>query len=1053
MLGLPRFVARSAFMAAAFHGVFVGGVTVIKSGTNALFLSRADPSLLPLLYAVVAIVVAAATALLARLLAGRPLRQLFGEVMVLNAALVIVATGAVMGDVPGAAPVLYVTGEATATAGSVLFWSRLMDGFTSRDQKRVVGVVGAGGMLGAAVGGLLLRVIVGTTGVGPPMILAAVLWVVSLPLLRVIRTRSAAADPDPVPKSNVNDTRRQAAAPKDTRDAILALFGQSYVRAVAGIVVLFAATGAATDFVFRAAASAGSEREMAGLFGLLNAVVGIVVVVLQMALTSRLLSRLGVFLFAAIVPMTLVFLSIIFAIVDAVDPSGPWGFRVLIWLKGVEMAGAYSLHPVVVALLYNPIAPELRAQSRALIDGAIKKMGAAAAGLVLGALAAKAAVVTVWTVLATAALSLILLPTLRRLYVAALEARVQTPSSHRGRSLSIDPSDKDTRRALEAGLRSADSEDVIAALDALGPTYELDDESLLRLLEHSEERVRATALARVPARPDDVLAARLLTIARTPGARRPRAEAVRALARAQPGKAADVVREFFDDDEPGVVCAALEVTLRSRNDKDAKARLRGLIASLPSLSLAWRRELARLVGVVRDARYNEAVTALMQDEDKSVRILAIEAAARRGDPVHVDALIPRLGEQTTRVAVSSALVRYRDVAVPGLSAALDDMSLPVAVRIRVPRLLERIGTDAAAHALLFSNPRDDAYLQTRIARSLVQMVERDPRIVVDRRRTDEAIGRRLIAYAAYRDALADLNAGDDANTKLLRRIVNDRRRQNLEIALDLMGIHRGIDRMRAVARGLMDRRRQSRIDAIELLDVALTADPLRTDFLSLLDVREVESPPEAGPLRVRRLTHSRDPLLRGIAKRTLVRCGIADEAEGVNDGVGLPGSFELEGDDMADPIVERLFLLEDVDLFRGLAADDLIAIANVATELSVEAGATLYREGDIGNDSLYVIVDGVLELTHQDKLIMTLHPGESAGQVSFVDKGPRPVTARVAEGKGARLLVVEREHFFDLMADRTSLMQGFFDVLASRLRSLISRATPEERLTGRIERR
>ncbi len=1051
LLGLPRFVARSAFMAAAFHGVFVGGVTVIKSGTNALFLSRADPALLPLLYAVVAAVVTAATALLARLLSKRPLRQLFGEVMVLNAGLVIVATGVVMADVTGAAPVLYVVGEATATAGSVLFWSRLMDGFTSRDQKRVVGVVGAGGMLGAAAGGLLMRLVVGSTGVGPPMILAAVLWVLALPLLRVLRTRSAAADPDPVP-SQVNDTRRQAAAPKDTRDAIFALFGQSYVRAVAGLVVLFAATGAATDFVFRAAASAGSEREMAGLFGLLNAVVGIIVVVLQMALTSRLLSRLGVFLFAAIVPMTLVVLSLMYAVIDTVDPSGPWGFRVLIWLKGVEMAGAYSLHPVVVALLYNPIAPELRAQSRALIDGAIKKMGAAAAGLVLGALAAKAAVVTVWTVLATAALALVLLPTLRRLYVSALEARVQTPSSHRGRSLSIDPSDKDTRMALEQGLKSADSEDVIAALDALGPTYELDEETLLRLLEHGEERVRATALARVPARPDDVLAARLLTIARTPGARRPRAEAVRALARAQPGKAADVVREFFDDDEPGVVCAALEVTLRSRNDGDAKARLRALIAEIPTLSLAWRRELARLVGVVRDPRYNQAVTSLMSDPDKSVRILAIEAAARRGDPAHVDALIPRLGEQTTRVAVSSALVRYRDVAVPGLSAALDNMALSVAVRIRVPRLLERIGTDAAAHALLFSNPRDDAFLQTRIARSLMQMVERDPRIVVDRRRTDEAIGRRLIAYAAYRDALADLNAANDASTKMLRRIVNDRRRQNLEIALDLMGIHRGIDRMRAVARGLTDRRRQSRIDAIELLDVALTADPLRTDFLSLLDVREVESPPESGPLRVRRLTHSRDPLLRGIARHTLVRCGLSDEALGVVDGVGLPGSFENEGDDMADPIIERLFLLEDVDLFRGLAADDLLAIANVATELTVEAGATLYREGDIGNDSLYVIVEGVLELTHHDKLIMTLHPGESAGQVSFVDKGPRPVTARVADGTSARLLVVEREHFFDLMADRTSLMQGFFDVLASRLRSLISRATPEERLTGRLER-
>lgn len=1060
VMGLPRFVARAALLAAVFHGVFVGGVTVIKSGTNAMFLSRAEPGLLPLLYAVVAVVVGVATAVLARMLGRRPLRQLFGEVVVVNAVLLVGATLAVLGLVPGAEALLYVLGEATATTGSVLFWSRLMDGFTSRDQKRVVGVVAAGGMIGAAVGGLLMRVFVDLTGVVAPMLVAAVVQVLALPLLRVLRTRSSAAGDGPAPMAHnapptraktiapEREARRQAAALSDTRDAVLALFGQSYVRAVAGLVVLFAATGAASDFVFRAAASRGSEAEMAGLFGLLNAVVGIVVVFLQVGLTGRLLSRLGVFVFAAIIPTLLVVLVAVYAVVDAAEPGGPWGFRVLIWLKGVEMAGAYSLHPVVVALLYNPIAPELRAQSRALIDGAIKKVGAAAAGLVLGGLATVGAIVSVWTVLVTALLTLLLLPTLRRLYGSALERRVNAPV-HRGRAAFIDTSDKDTRQALEQGLRSSSSDDVIAALDTLGASYELDGEMLLTLLEHPEERVRATALLRVPARPDDRLAQRLLTIARTPGARRPRAEAVRALARVQPGKAADVVAEFLDDGEPGVVCAALEVILRTRSDARAKERLKGLLIGIPELGIAWRRDLARLLGVLRDARYSTAVTTLMGDVDHSVRVLAIEAAARRGDPAHVDALIQRLGERATRVAVLAALARFRDAAVPALSLALDDTTLAVAVRARVPRLLERIGTEAAAHALLFSNPRDDASLQSRIARSLVRIVERHPGIVVDRRRTDEAIGRRLVAYAAYADALADLQASPDPRLRLLKLIVNDRRRQNLEIALDLLGIHRGIDRMRAVARGLMDRRRQSRLDAVELLDVALTADPLRTDFLSLLDVRDVERSPDAALPRTRRLTHSRDPLLRGIARQTLRRHGLVDADDATGEGVGLPGSFELEGDDMADPLVERLFLLEDVDLFRGLAADDLLAIATMAGELVVEPGQVLYREGDLGNDNLYVIVDGVLELTRGDKLIMTLHAGESAGQVSFVDKGPRPVTARVADGKPARLLVVEREQFFDLMADRTSLMNGFFDVLANRLRALINKASPDETGAGR----
>jgi CRP-like cAMP-binding protein len=142
---------------------------------------------------------------------------------------------------------------------------------------------------------------------------------------------------------------------------------------------------------------------------------------------------------------------------------------------------------------------------------------------------------------------------------------------------------------------------------------------------------------------------------------------------------------------------------------------------------------------------------------------------------------------------------------------------------------------------------------------------------------------------------------------------------------------------------------------------------------------------------------------------------------------------------MADDLVERLFLLEDVDLFAGLYADDLLTIASIATELTVPAGQHLYREGDTDSTNLYIIVDGVVELTRQGRPVMTLRAGETAGQVSFLDKGPRPITARVGGTAPARFLVIERDAFVDLMADRTSLMHAFFDVLARRLRALIEK--------------
>jgi HEAT repeat protein len=864
-------------------------------------------------------------------------------------------------------------------------------------------------------------------------------------LLRLVY-RGTHDEPDAAKISaSTTTTGSPTSATPSMRKALSYLASAGYPRAVAGFVVLLAASGAATDFVFRAAAArASTENGMAGLFGLLNAVVGVVVVVLQVGLTARLLDRLGVFLFAALVPGLLALLSVVCMAIpgDAViGTAGEAGFWLLIALKGVEMAGAYSLQPTVVALLYNPMPVELRAQSRTLIDGAIKKTGAAAAGLVLGAVAAATGLVNVWTVLVLSLGTLGLLPLLRRLYVDALGSRIGGTAT-RARGFAIDPSDKDTRIALERGLRSDDAEDVLAALDVLGLHAVLPRDTLLSLLEHADERVRTAALSRVPVHPDAALAAQLLVIARTPGARRPRAEAVRALARVQPGRAADVVTAFLDDNEPGVACAAIEVCLRSRDDARARDRLQRLLDDVAALAPAWRRELARVLGALHEPRYTPALAQLLEDEEDGVRTLAIDAAARAGDLALVDPLVRHLGDVRTRAAVAHALVRFGDGAVDALSTALDDTRLGLSVRVHIPRLLQRIGTTSAAHALLFSNPRDNAYLQARIARALGAIAQTRTDVVIDRQRTDEAIGRRLVAYAAYDGALRDLHAIDEPRLGLLRRAVSDRRRQNLGIAVDLLSLHRGHEQMQRARNGLLGDDKQAHSDALELLDAALVADPLRSDFLSLLDVRD-DAPvkPARAMSRVARLCESKDPLLRGIARATVHRMARPGDAADVTNprGTALPASFELLGDDMADELVERLFILEDVDLFAGLYADDLLTIASIASELTLPAGQFLYREGDADSTNLYIIVDGVVELTRQGRPVLTLRPGETAGQVSFLDKGPRPVTARVSAHASARMLVIERDAFLDLMADRTSLMHAFFDVLARRLRALIEK--------------
>ena len=139
---------------------------------------------------------------------------------------------------------------------------------------------------------------------------------------------------------------------------------------------------------------------------------------------------------------------------------------------------------------------------------------------------------------------------------------------------------------------------------------------------------------------------------------------------------------------------------------------------------------------------------------------------------------------------------------------------------------------------------------------------------------------------------------------------------------------------------------------------------------------------------------------------------------------------------MPETIIDRLFVLENVDLFENLGPDDLAAIAQIAEEQRADAGAVLYEQGQTG-DHMYVIVQGEVMLERDGHPILTLGSGETIGQVSLLDRGTRPVTAKVASsggnlfGAGAQTL-----HGF---GSRMGMMNALFDLLGQRFRLLLER--------------
>ena len=132
-------------------------------------------------------------------------------------------------------------------------------------------------------------------------------------------------------------------------------------------------------------------------------------------------------------------------------------------------------------------------------------------------------------------------------------------------------------------------------------------------------------------------------------------------------------------------------------------------------------------------------------------------------------------------------------------------------------------------------------------------------------------------------------------------------------------------------------------------------------------------------------------------------------------------------------IIEKVIALEAVDLFRGLSAEQIWRIGGIAHEITVPPGRAIL-DADANVDSLYVIVDGQVELIRNGQLFHTAQRGEVLGSWALFDEAPLAVGARsVAD---VRLLRISRVEFFDLLSDNMQITAAIFRTIVKRFRTM-----------------
>jgi PPM family protein phosphatase len=137
----------------------------------------------------------------------------------------------------------------------------------------------------------------------------------------------------------------------------------------------------------------------------------------------------------------------------------------------------------------------------------------------------------------------------------------------------------------------------------------------------------------------------------------------------------------------------------------------------------------------------------------------------------------------------------------------------------------------------------------------------------------------------------------------------------------------------------------------------------------------------------------------------------------------------------ADEIALKLEVLKAMPLFRYLSYTELVRVMNIAEVKWFEAGATLIREGEPGDD-MFVILSGKVRIDKNGTTINMLGKGAHFGEMALVDRGTRSASALADET--SRLLLIHRRDFYEIIKKEPSLsvklLWSFVQVLAERLR-------------------
>ncbi len=131
-------------------------------------------------------------------------------------------------------------------------------------------------------------------------------------------------------------------------------------------------------------------------------------------------------------------------------------------------------------------------------------------------------------------------------------------------------------------------------------------------------------------------------------------------------------------------------------------------------------------------------------------------------------------------------------------------------------------------------------------------------------------------------------------------------------------------------------------------------------------------------------------------------------------------------------VIEKVLILKTVSIFAATPDSTLGEVAALLEEQVLSAGERLFEKGDPGY-CMYIIVSGRVRVHDGAQLLNELGERDIVGEMAVLESAPR--VASVTAVEETRLLRLDQEPLYELMADHIEVARGIIQVLSTRLRA------------------